>query len=66
MSKRPRGGASVPCPRCGGPSRVVETRRLDPMRTVHRKRKCVDNNHSFESEEVAVPGSHLQSNRRKK
>ena len=51
--KRPRGGASVPCPRCGGPSAVSETRRLDEKRSVHRKRRCRDCSHTFESEEVA-------------
>lgn len=37
-AKRPRGGASVPCPFCGSVSRVTETRRSE-VRVV-RVRKC--------------------------
>lgn len=50
--KRPRGGASVPCPKCGGPSRVVDTRRSDKIGSVQRKRLCIPKGHSFESEET--------------
>jgi hypothetical protein len=38
MKGRPRGGATVPCPRCGRDSRVVITRRDGP--DVVRRRIC--------------------------
>jgi len=39
--KRVRGGASIPCPRCKGPTRVLQTRR-NPDRTVRRVRTCLN------------------------
>ncbi len=51
-TKRPRGGASVPCPKCGGPSRAIETRRKKGK--VVRNRECLECTKSFASEEVAV------------
>lgn len=48
---RRRGGASVPCPECGGDSRVVETRRVDDM-TVRRTRACQTCDHRFETRET--------------
>jgi len=36
--KRARGGASAPCPKCGGPSHVEVTRRVEG--TVRRSRRC--------------------------
>ncbi len=52
--KRPRGGASVPCPKCGGPSRAIDTRRHKTTGKVLRNRECLDCLKSFASEEVAV------------
>jgi hypothetical protein len=50
MKGRPRGGASVPCPRCGKDSRVLLTRRDD--REVLRRRMCLGNaEHLFDTTE---------------
>jgi hypothetical protein len=49
--RRKRGGASVPCPQCGGSTEVVITRRSD--RVVTRKRKCKRCRHKFETREAA-------------
>ena len=44
--KRLRGGASVPCVRCGEPTRVLETRRTEEG--VTRLRVCTGNtSHQF-------------------
>ena len=48
---RPRGGASVPCPRCGKPSRVSDTRRAGHL--VHRQRVC-SGGHRFDTSERCV------------
>lgn len=37
--KRTRGGASIPCPRCKSPTRVLQTRR-QADKTVWRERNC--------------------------
>lgn len=36
---RARGGASCPCPRCKGDTRVLVTRRMDLL--VQRQRECL-------------------------
>lgn len=54
-----RGGASVPCPKCGAPSSVIRTMRGERLRTSRRKptfvlrhRRCVSPaHHKFETEE---------------
>lgn len=53
MKSRKRGGASVPCPECGGPTHVVITRRLEDA--VKRMRKCtkVRCGHQFSTTEKA-------------
>lgn len=38
---RPRGGASHACPRCGGRTEVVDTRRHEDGVRVRRVRQCV-------------------------
>lgn len=50
--KRPRGGASAPCPRCTSPSRVLDTRRGNNG-TVTRTRRCnsVECAHTFVTHE---------------
>lgn len=50
LRKWPRGGASVPCPTCGLPSRVVFTRRQRLGGAVTRLRRCRDG-HRFHTEE---------------
>jgi hypothetical protein len=47
---RTRGGASAPCPDCGGNSRVVDTRR-SASGTVTRWRVCVCCDRKFVSHE---------------
>lgn len=42
VSSRPRGGASYACPRCGGRTEVVDTRRHEDGVRVRRVRQCVD------------------------
>ncbi len=57
--KRKRGGSTVPCPKCGSPSRVLRTTRGERLRTSRRKRtfvvrerRCIGkSNHRFETEE---------------
>ena len=45
-AKRTRGGASVPCSKCGEPTRVLETRRTGDF--VTRLRVCTGNTgHQF-------------------
>lgn len=39
MMRRKRGGATLPCPKCGGTTRVKETRRVDEQ-TIKRLRVC--------------------------
>jgi len=47
-TKRPRGGASIPCPRCKGPTRVLQTRRnID--KSVWRERNCPKCEHVFDT-----------------
>jgi transcriptional regulator NrdR family protein len=48
--KRPRGGASIPCPRCNTPTRVLQTRR-NPDTTVRRERNCPKCNFIFNTNE---------------
>jgi transcriptional regulator NrdR family protein len=52
--KRARGGASYPCPDCGGTTHVVITRRVqvgkDKSRVV-RKRECQSCGSQFKTEE---------------
>lgn len=50
---RLRGGASAPCPRCGGPSRVIVTRRLGDQ--ISRRRECLARRcrHEFKTTEEA-------------
>jgi transcriptional regulator NrdR family protein len=52
--KRSRGGASAPCPRCKGPTRVSDTRRSGEG--VRRLRRCVAARcrHVFSTEEKAA------------
>lgn len=53
MKGRPRGGASVPCPKCGKDSHVIITRRTDGE--VTRTRECHGRHaHSFRTIEQAV------------
>jgi len=55
---RPRGGASHPCPACGGDSRVLLTRRLPvdtsgtPPGSVSRKRECLSCGTQFSTNET--------------
>lgn len=52
IKTRPRGGASVPCPKCGASSKVLETRRQDA--STSRWRVCSNKKpHKFETEEKA-------------
>jgi hypothetical protein len=54
VKKRVRGGASVPCPACGAPSRVRETRREGLL--VRRLRRCLSRNrHEFFTLETRQP-----------
>lgn len=39
-AKRPRGGATYPCPHCGGPTHVLTTRKVEEG--IRRRRKCRD------------------------
>lgn len=50
--KRKRGGASCPCPKCGGSSRVSDTRRT--KRAVRRQRRCANRKcgHEFATREA--------------
>lgn len=50
--KKPRGGASVPCPKCKAPTRVLETRRTGSL--VTRNRACKKCSHEFVTEEQAT------------
>ncbi len=50
--KRTRGGASVPCPVCSGPSHVIITRRVEDH--VVRKRQCDRQRHPFTTSERVV------------
>lgn len=51
-AKRPRGGASILCPRCASPSHVTETRRMGRS-TVGRLRRCLGRvPHVFFTEEL--------------
>ena len=49
--KRERGGASIPCPRCGGPTRVLQTRR-NTDKTVRRERTCLVCEIVFDTQEA--------------
>ena len=49
-SKRPRGGASIPCPRCKSPTRVLQTRR-NTDKSVWRERNCPTCKHVFDTRE---------------
>lgn len=51
---RPRGGASAPCPKCGGPTHVEVTRRREDA--VVRNRVCVRKRcgHKFMTSEAEV------------
>jgi transcriptional regulator NrdR family protein len=40
-TRRPRGGASHACPKCGGRTEVVDTRRSEDGPGVRRVRQCV-------------------------
>lgn len=50
--RRLRGGTSAPCPKCGGPSRVIVTRRAGDI--VTRRRSCLKRSchHEFKTEET--------------
>jgi hypothetical protein len=37
---KPRGGATIPCPACGTPSRVIQTRRVRLTQVIRRWRIC--------------------------
>ncbi len=53
MKGRPRGGASVPCPRCGADSQVLLTRR--DGNEVSRRRQCKGPaHHLFDTDEKPV------------
>lgn len=54
MSGRPRGGASLACPRCGVPSRVTLTRRDPESGLIRRWRYCPACRHEFTSEELVA------------
>jgi transcriptional regulator NrdR family protein len=47
--ERPRGGASVPCPRCGAATQVLTTRRVEGV--VTRRRQCTSCEEKFETKE---------------
>jgi len=49
--KRERGGASIPCPICKGPTRVKQTRRNDNG-TVRRERTCLKCHIDFNTNEM--------------
>jgi transcriptional regulator NrdR family protein len=51
---RKRGGASVPCPSCGGASKVVETRRALRFKLVARARECLSCDRVFYTSERVV------------
>lgn len=51
--KRLRGGASIPCPKCKGPTRVLQTRR-NPDKTVRRERTCLDCQIIFDTQERKI------------
>lgn len=46
---RERGTASLPCPRCGGPSEALKTFRGKSEMTVIRRRRCLKCVHRFNS-----------------
>jgi len=48
--KKKRGGASIPCPICKGPTRVLQTRRNEDL-TVRRERRCEKCSLSFDTNE---------------
>jgi transcriptional regulator NrdR family protein len=48
---RKRGGVSMPCPKCGSDSRVLQTRRND-VSEVFRDRECKKRSHRFWTIEV--------------
>jgi hypothetical protein len=51
VKKRERGGASFPCPDCGSPTRVLDTRLADSE--VRRLRQCLkDKRHTVTTVEV--------------
>jgi len=49
--KRMRGGATILCPRCKGPTRVLQTRR-NPDNTVRRERTCLGCDIIFDTNET--------------
>lgn len=53
MKGRPRGGASVTCPECGGDSHVIITRRVGTG--VVRTRACIPCEFQFTTLERAYP-----------
>lgn len=50
---RPRGGASVPCPKCAGNTSVVVTNRDENSKVV-RLRKCLRCSETFRTLEAPV------------
>lgn len=53
MKGRPRGGASVMCPRCGANSEVIITRRDGDQ--VSRRRECKgEARHLFDTQETPI------------
>jgi hypothetical protein len=59
MKGRPRGGASMPCPECGGDSHVIITNRV--LGTVMRARACLQHDHRFKTVEQISTGSASRS-----
>ena len=53
-TKNRRGGASILCPQCNRPSRVLQTRRHDDD-TVHRERICLSCGVTFDTIEKHLP-----------
>ena len=49
-----RGGASILCPQCGRPTRVLQTRRNDDG-TVRRERICPSCSVTFDTNEKYLP-----------
>lgn len=52
--KRPRGGASVPCPSCGRPTSVLDTRWKSSAAAVTRLRRCPSCGAEFQTRERVV------------
>ena len=54
-TKKRRGGASILCPQCDRPTRVVETRRNKDDGSVRRERICLSCHDVFDTIEKYLP-----------